>query len=51
MDRDGNVKWVVTGTWDNRIEIAEVISSEGSVENPVFKTGPYRLVWKRRMPE
>ncbi|GLH12867.1 Oxysterol-binding protein 1 [Gryllus bimaculatus] len=50
MDQDGNVKWVVNGTWDNRIEIAPVISTSGSPENPVFKTGPYTLVWKRRFP-
>ncbi|XP_067015224.1 oxysterol-binding protein 1 isoform X2 [Anabrus simplex] len=50
MDADGNVKWVVSGTWDNRIEIAPVISSQGSPENPIFTTGPYTLVWKRRFP-
>ncbi|XP_046385783.1 oxysterol-binding protein 1 isoform X2 [Ischnura elegans] len=50
VDKDGNVKWVVTGMWDNKIEIAKVTSSQGSPENPVFKTGPSRLVWKRRMP-
>ncbi|XP_046980953.1 oxysterol-binding protein 1 isoform X1 [Schistocerca americana] len=50
MDQDGNVKWIVSGTWDNKIEIAPVTGSQGSLENPVFKTGPYQLVWKRRMP-
>ncbi|XP_071449037.1 oxysterol-binding protein 1 isoform X4 [Hetaerina americana] len=50
VDKDGNVKWVVTGMWDNKIEIAKVTSSQGGPENPVFKTGPSRLVWKRRMP-
>ncbi|XP_059487348.1 oxysterol-binding protein 1-like isoform X2 [Neocloeon triangulifer] len=48
MDKNGSVKWVVQGTWDNKIEIAEVISSQGNSENPVFKTGPYKVAWKRR---
>jgi len=48
MDRNGSVKWVVQGTWDNKIEIAEVISSTGNSDNPVFKTGPYKVAWKRR---
>lgn len=50
MDADGNVKWVVNGTWDNKIEVAPVISTQGSPENPVFKTGSYTVAWKRRMP-
>ncbi|KAG8236531.1 hypothetical protein J437_LFUL015805 [Ladona fulva] len=50
MDKDGNVKWVVTGTWDNKIDIAQVISSQGGPENPVFQTGAVHCVWKRRMP-
>jgi oxysterol-binding protein 1 len=48
MDRSGSVKWVVQGTWDNKIEIAEVISSTGNSENPVFKTGSYKVAWNRR---
>ncbi|PSN47433.1 Oxysterol-binding protein 1 [Blattella germanica] len=51
MDRDGNVKWVVNGTWDNKIDIAAVISTErASPDNPVFKTGPYTCAWKRKLP-
>jgi hypothetical protein len=49
MDSDGNVRWVVSGMWDNKIDIAPVNSTErGSPDNPVFKTGAYTTVWKRK---
>lgn len=50
MDSKGNMRWVVAGEWDNKIEIAPVISSNGSPDNPVIKTGPYTLAWLRKMP-
>jgi hypothetical protein len=51
MDSYGNVKWVVSGMWDNKIDIAPVISTErASPDNPIFKTGPYTTVWKRKSP-
>ncbi|XP_015115191.1 oxysterol-binding protein 1 isoform X1 [Diachasma alloeum] len=50
MNANKEVKWVVQGTWDSKIEIAPVISTSGSPDNPVYKTGPYTLAWKRRMP-
>ncbi|KDR07319.1 oxysterol-binding protein 1 isoform X2 [Zootermopsis nevadensis] len=51
MDSDGNVRWVVSGMWDNKIDIAPVISTErASSDNPVFKTGAYTTVWKRKSP-
>ncbi|KAK2587462.1 hypothetical protein KPH14_003169 [Odynerus spinipes] len=50
MNANKEVKWVVQGTWDSKIEIAPVISTSGSPDNPVYKTGPYILAWKRRMP-
>lgn len=50
MDSKGNMKWVVAGEWDSKIEIAPVISSSGSSDNPVIKTGPYTLAWLRKMP-
>jgi hypothetical protein len=49
MDHDGSVRWVVSGTWDNKIEIAPVISTErANPDNPVYKTGPYKTAWKRK---
>ncbi|XP_015592742.1 oxysterol-binding protein 1 isoform X2 [Cephus cinctus] len=50
MNSNKEVKWVVQGTWDSKIEIAPVISTSGPPDNPVYKTGPYILAWKRRMP-
>ncbi|KAJ8678935.1 hypothetical protein QAD02_014722 [Eretmocerus hayati] len=50
MDSNKEVKWVVQGTWDNKIEIAPVLSTSGSADNPVYKTGPYTCAWKRCMP-
>ncbi|XP_020283344.1 oxysterol-binding protein 1 isoform X3 [Pseudomyrmex gracilis] len=49
MNSNKEVKWVVQGTWDAKIEIAPVISTSGTADNPVYKTGPYILAWKRRM--
>ncbi|XP_026672135.1 oxysterol-binding protein 1 isoform X4 [Ceratina calcarata] len=48
MNANNEVKWVVQGTWDSKIEIAPVISTSGTPDNPVYKTGPYILAWKRR---
>ncbi|EAA05572.4 AGAP010893-PA, partial [Anopheles gambiae str. PEST] len=50
MDSSNQVKWVVNGTWDSKIEIAPVTSTSGSTENPVYKTGNYKTAWTRRMP-
>lgn len=38
------------GTWDDKVDIAPVISSSGSPENPIYETGPSIVAWKRRMP-
>ncbi|XP_050081425.1 oxysterol-binding protein 2 isoform X4 [Anopheles maculipalpis] len=50
MDSGNQVKWVINGTWDSKIEIAPVTSTSGSMENPVYKTGNYKTAWTRRMP-
>uniref|UniRef100_A0A182ML83 Oxysterol-binding protein n=1 Tax=Anopheles culicifacies TaxID=139723 RepID=A0A182ML83_9DIPT len=50
MDSSNQVKWVINGTWDTKIEIAPVTSTSGSMENPVYKTGNYKTAWTRRMP-
>lgn len=50
MDSTGSVKWVITGTWDDKVEIAPVTGNSGSSENPVYQTGPATIAWKRRMP-
>lgn len=50
MDKEGKVKWIINGTWDNQIEIAPVISTGGTPDNPVYKTGDYTLAWRLRKP-
>lgn len=50
MDPDGQVKWVVNGNWDSKMEIAPVLSSTGTGENSVYKTGTFKTIWLRRMP-
>ena len=44
------MKWVLNGTWDNKMELAQVTSTTGSAENPVYKTGNYKTIWQRRLP-
>lgn len=50
MNEDNEVKWVLRGIWDNKIEIASVLSTSGTAESPVYKTGCYRTIWTRKSP-
>lgn len=50
MDAEKSVRWVITGTWDNKVEIAPVTGTSGTAENAVFETGPSITAWKRRLP-
>lgn len=50
MNPQKQVKWVLNGTWDNKMELAQVTGVSGSDENPVYKTGNYKTIWQRRMP-
>lgn len=50
MDPVKQVKWVLNGTWDHKMELAAVTSTSGSLENPVYKTGNYKTIWQRRLP-
>ncbi|XP_073994290.1 oxysterol binding protein isoform X1 [Rhodnius prolixus] len=50
MDKDGKVSWIVSGTWDTKIEVAPVTSIEGTHDNPIYKTGPYTVAWERQSP-
>lgn len=50
-DKDGVARWVLSGTWDARIEAARVIGSHGSVKGkPLLETTTPRTLWKRNMP-
>ena len=50
LDSNDEVKYVVQGTWDQKIEIAPVLSTSGSSDNPVYNTGSYTEVWTRELP-
>jgi hypothetical protein len=50
MDKEKQVKWVLNGTWDNKMELASVTSTSGSAENPVYRTSNYKTIWQRQMP-
>lgn len=50
MDKDGQARWVVTGTWDGKIEIAPVTGQKGTKDNPIYQTGPYTVIWTRTEP-
>ncbi|VVC28920.1 Oxysterol-binding protein,Oxysterol-binding protein, conserved site,Pleckstrin homology domain,PH [Cinara cedri] len=50
FDKDNEIKWVVNGTWDNKIEIAPVTKFEGPIESPTCQTGNYILAWHRQIP-
>lgn len=50
MDADKQVRWVITGMWDQRVDIAPVTDISGTADNPIYETGPSITAWKRRMP-
>lgn len=50
MDSEKKVQWVITGTWDHKVDVARVTDVTGSPENPVFQTGEGVTAWKRRLP-
>ncbi|CAG9854060.1 unnamed protein product [Phyllotreta striolata] len=49
IDTDGNVKWVVNGTWDNQVDIAPVIGASDSNDS-IYETDQPIVAWKRRYP-
>ncbi|XP_025407950.1 oxysterol-binding protein 1 isoform X2 [Sipha flava] len=50
LDKDDEIKWVVNGTWDNKVEIAPVTKFEGPIESPTCQTGSYIMAWQRQAP-
>ncbi|XP_060574796.1 oxysterol-binding protein 1-like isoform X2 [Ruditapes philippinarum] len=49
-DSSDAAKWVITGTWDTQMEIAQVLQVDESSKRPVFQTGPKRVLWTRVLP-
>ena len=50
VDKDNSPKWVLQGTWDNKIEAAKVIDSQGTSKGkPILETSTPRIIWKRNL--
>ncbi|XP_015917026.1 oxysterol-binding protein 1 isoform X2 [Parasteatoda tepidariorum] len=50
-DKDGNAKFVLQGTWDNKMECARVLSTQGSVKGkPLLETSTPKTIWRRQYP-
>ncbi|RWS12708.1 hypothetical protein B4U79_11050 [Dinothrombium tinctorium] len=51
IDKNGQPRWVLQGTWDAKMEAAKVISSHGSSKGkPILETATPRVIWKRNFP-
>lgn len=51
IDSEGTAKWVLQGTWDNKLEAAKVINKHGSAKGkPILETATPKVIWKRVMP-
>ncbi|XP_055945892.1 oxysterol-binding protein 1-like [Argiope bruennichi] len=50
-DHEGNAKFVLQGTWDNKMESARVLNSHGSVKGkPLLETSSPKTIWRRQFP-
>ena len=49
-DASGVTKYVVSGTWDDKLEGARVLSSDEPTKGKVeYETGETTLLWQRRI--
>lgn len=48
IDKKGESKWVINGTWDNKVEIAPVTKIDK--ETGSWQTGIFTSVWQRMLP-
>lgn len=51
MDGNKQVRYVLMGKWDFKMDIAPVLSITGTPDKPIFETGPVVTVWQRRLPD
>jgi hypothetical protein len=49
-EASGKARWVVQGTWDERIEGSPVLKAEETKGKLVYETGDKQLLWQRRYP-
>ena len=47
-DKAGKARWVVQGTWDEKLEGAKVLQTIENKGKTVYETGPTKLLWQRR---
>lgn len=55
VNKEGEFKWVLQGTWDNKMEAAKVLNSsqklvKGAQNKPLVETGTLKQIWKRVIP-
>ena len=51
QDSAGNVRYVLSGTWDDKIEGAPVLNTiESSKGKVMYETGETKVLWQRRYP-
>ncbi|XP_065201788.1 oxysterol-binding protein 1-like [Planococcus citri] len=48
INKQGEAKWMINGTWDNKVEIAPVTKVDK--ETGSWQTGSYVAVWQRILP-
>lgn len=50
-DSNGVARWVLQGTWDEKVEGAKVIKTiETGRGKTVYETGPTKVMWERKYP-
>lgn len=48
VNSEGEVKWMINGTWDNKVEIAPLTKIDK--ETGSWQTGASTPVWQRVLP-
>jgi len=51
QDSAGHVRYVLSGTWDDKLEGAPVLNTiESSKGKVMYETGETKVLWQRRYP-
>ena len=56
VNKNNEIKWILQGTWDNKMEAAKVLSSSQKLlkgahnGKPLVETGTLKQIWKRNLP-
>lgn len=51
QDNKGHLKWVLNGTWDNKMDACAVLDiKEDAKGKQLLAKGPSKVLWKRRYP-